>query len=121
MLRQLHNCHWTRHTCCPFLIGSQPSRNKNGPNPQRVHVANNLVLGIWVIVIIVQVLGKYMIIRYLTLRDHELLGYPTFLEAAYARLYVRYPHPFCSLGPPTISSTGSSNQFRVEVPNRKGQ
>ena len=31
----------------------------------RVHVPNNLVLGIWVIVIIVQVLGKYMIIRYL--------------------------------------------------------
>ena len=27
----------------------------------------------------------------------------------------------CSLGPPTMSSTGSSNQFRVEVPNRKGQ
>ena len=32
---------------------------------QRVHVPNNLVLGIWAIVIIVQVLGKYMIIRYL--------------------------------------------------------
>ena len=31
----------------------------------RVHVPNNLVLGFWVIVIIVQVLGKYMIIRYL--------------------------------------------------------
>ena len=31
---------------------------------QRVHVHNNLVLGIWVIVIIVQVLGKYMIIGY---------------------------------------------------------
>ena len=31
----------------------------------RVHVPNNLVLGIWVIGIIVQVLGKYMIIGYL--------------------------------------------------------
>ena len=32
---------------------------------QRVHVPNNQVLGIWAIVVIVQVLGKYMIIRYL--------------------------------------------------------
>ena len=32
---------------------------------QRVHVLNNQVLGIWVLLIIVQVLGKYMIIRYL--------------------------------------------------------
>ena len=32
---------------------------------QRVQVPNNLVLGFWVIVIIVQVLGKYMIIGYL--------------------------------------------------------
>ena len=34
---------------------------------QRVHVPNNLVLGFWVIVIIVQVLGKYsyIIIEYL--------------------------------------------------------
>ena len=32
---------------------------------QRVHVPNNEVLGFWVIVVIVQVLGKYMIIRYL--------------------------------------------------------
>ena len=32
---------------------------------QRVHVPNNKVLGIWVIGIIVQVLGKYMIIGYL--------------------------------------------------------
>ena len=32
---------------------------------QRVHVPNNLVLGFWVIVILIQVLGKYMIIRYL--------------------------------------------------------
>ena len=31
----------------------------------RVQVPKNWVLGIWVIVIIVQVLGKYMIIRYL--------------------------------------------------------
>ena len=31
----------------------------------RVQVPNNVVLGFWVIVIIVQVLGKYMIIRYL--------------------------------------------------------
>ena len=31
----------------------------------RVHVPNNWVLGIWVIVILVQVLGKYMIVRYL--------------------------------------------------------
>ena len=33
--------------------------------PQMVQVPNNWVLGIWVIVIIVLVLGKYMIIRYL--------------------------------------------------------
>ena len=32
---------------------------------QRVHVPNNSVLGIWVVVIIVQVSGKYMIIGYL--------------------------------------------------------
>ena len=32
---------------------------------QRVHVPNNWVLGFWVIVITVQVLGKYMYIRYL--------------------------------------------------------
>ena len=32
---------------------------------QRVQVPNNKVLGIWVIVIIIQILGKYMIIRYL--------------------------------------------------------
>ena len=33
--------------------------------PLRVHVPINLVLRIWVIVIVVQVLGKSMIIRYL--------------------------------------------------------
>ena len=32
---------------------------------QRVHVPNNEVLGIWVIVILVQVLGKYANIRHL--------------------------------------------------------
>ena len=32
---------------------------------QRVQVPNNWVLGFWVIVIIVQVLGRYMIIGYL--------------------------------------------------------
>ena len=32
---------------------------------QRVHVPNNLVLGFWARVIIVQVLRKYMIIGYL--------------------------------------------------------
>ena len=32
---------------------------------QRVHVRNNQVLGIWVLVIVVQVWGKYMIFRYL--------------------------------------------------------
>ena len=35
------------------------------PITQRVHVPNNWVLGIWVIVIIVQVLGEHMMIRYL--------------------------------------------------------
>ena len=35
------------------------------PQIQRVQVPNNWVLGFWVIVIIVQVLGKYMIFRYL--------------------------------------------------------
>ena len=33
--------------------------------PQRVHVPNIWVVGFWVIVIMVQVLGRYMIIRYL--------------------------------------------------------
>ena len=33
-------------------------------NSQRVHVPNNQVFGIWVIVMILQVLGKYMIIGY---------------------------------------------------------
>ena len=32
---------------------------------RRVHVPNNGVLGVWVIVIMVQVRGKYMISRYL--------------------------------------------------------
>ena len=32
---------------------------------QRVHVPNNWVLGFWVVVIMVQVLGKYMTIGYL--------------------------------------------------------
>ena len=36
-----------------------------GPVTQRVQVPNNSVLGFWVIVIVVQVLGKYMIIKYL--------------------------------------------------------
>ena len=31
----------------------------------RVQVPNNLILGFWVIVIVVQILGKYMILRYL--------------------------------------------------------
>ena len=34
-------------------------------NTQRVQVPNNLVLGFWVVGIAVQVLGQYMIIRYL--------------------------------------------------------
>ena len=34
-------------------------------NTQRVQVPNNLVLGVWVGGIVEQVLGKYMIIRYL--------------------------------------------------------
>ena len=34
----------------------------------RVHVPNNWVLQMWVMVITVLVLGKYMIIGYLTLR-----------------------------------------------------
>ena len=34
-------------------------------NSLRVHVPNNWVLGIWIMVIIDLVLGKYMIIRYL--------------------------------------------------------
>ena len=38
---------------------------------QRVRVPNNLVLGFWVIVIIIQVLGKYMVISYL---DPEVKG-----------------------------------------------
>ena len=31
----------------------------------RVHVPNNLVLGLWVMMIIIEVLGKYVNIRYL--------------------------------------------------------
>ena len=42
---------------------------KDNPNiypiTQRVHVPNIWVVGFWVIVIIEQVLGRYMIIRYL--------------------------------------------------------
>ena len=34
-------------------------------NSLRVQVPHNLVLRAWVVVIVVQVLGKYMIIRYL--------------------------------------------------------
>ena len=33
--------------------------------PLRVHVPNNKIFGFWVIVIIVQVLGRYMVIEYL--------------------------------------------------------
>ena len=40
-------------------------RYKYSGQSQRVQVLNNLVLGFWVIVNIVQVLGKHMIIRYL--------------------------------------------------------
>ena len=36
-----------------------------GPRPLRVHVPNNSVLGIWGIVLIIQVLVKYMTIGYL--------------------------------------------------------
>ena len=32
---------------------------------QKVHVPNNKVLGFWVIAIMIQVLGKYMILGYL--------------------------------------------------------
>ena len=39
--------------------------SQNAGSSQRVHVPNNLVPGFWVIVIIVQALGEYMIIRYL--------------------------------------------------------
>ena len=37
----------------------------NSQTSLRVHVPNDWVLGFWVIVIIVQAMGKYMIIRYL--------------------------------------------------------
>ena len=36
---------------------------------QRVHVPNDLVLGIWVVLVVIQVLVKYMIIRYLHPED----------------------------------------------------
>ena len=50
-----------QRTCNP-----KPPKGSNKSSPTlRVHVPNNRVPGVWVIVIIVQVLGKYMIIRYL--------------------------------------------------------
>ena len=45
--------------------GVSPKHPEVIPKTQRVQVPNNKVLGFWVIVTIVQVLGKYMIIRYL--------------------------------------------------------
>ena len=49
---------------CILRLGrSHPSCNHF--IPLRVHVHKNWVLGFWVVVMLVQVLGKYMIIRYL--------------------------------------------------------
>ena len=48
------------------FVGEDSSMACCGFQPAlRVHVPNNWVLGIWVIVIMVQALGKYMIIGYL--------------------------------------------------------
>ena len=44
---------------CP--LQTRTSRNF----PQRVQVPNDEVLGFWVVVLLAQALGKYMIIRYL--------------------------------------------------------
>ena len=57
--------------CCVYVEGGSPYGTcqkipaAGGSESQRVHVPNNKVLGFWVIVILVQVLGKYMIIGYL--------------------------------------------------------
>ena len=55
-------CEEEQKKCCTKHSEDEKDRCKGA---QRVHVPNNLVLGIWVIVIIVLVLGKYMIIGYL--------------------------------------------------------
>ena len=54
--------------CISPLPSYQPYVDLGGGRvhqPRGVHVPNNLILWIWGMVIIVQVLGKYMIIRYL--------------------------------------------------------
>ena len=51
------------------------SARKQTSNTLRVHVPNNWVLGIWVIVLIVLVLGKYMIIRYLDPQGYRIHGF----------------------------------------------
>ena len=51
--------------------------NVRGLGFRVVHLPNNRVLGFWVIVIIVPVLGKYMIIRYLDPYVLVLSKYPT--------------------------------------------
>ena len=69
---------WEYERCTYWRVGETPRKslpNLGHPNScneaskriltQRVHVPNNLVLGIWVIGTIVLVLGKYMIIGYL--------------------------------------------------------
>ena len=48
----------------PYYLGPWTLRRVD-PYTLRVQVLNDWVLGFWVIVIVVQVLGKYMIIRYL--------------------------------------------------------
>ena len=48
-----------------FNFNLKLKKPNQGKTAERVQVRNNWVLGFGVIVIVVQVLGKYMIIRYL--------------------------------------------------------
>ena len=51
----------------PDLGNSKSLGLRVPPVALRVQVPNHSVLGFWVVIIVVQVLGKYMIIRYLNL------------------------------------------------------
>ena len=48
----------------------------------RVHVLNNWVLRVWVIVIVVQILGKYMDIRYLNPQGYIIGMYKGIIQMA---------------------------------------
>ena len=91
--------HYTREQRLVFLAQHLPQRPLTGCRPakhlrahmssvfvgaQRVHAPNNQLLGFWVIVIMVQALGKHMIIRYL---DPQGWLDPVRLSSLYEVLY----------------------------------